>query len=175
MHKKRGYFFTLDASLAIFVIVIGVFLLSTFRLDQPEPLQIEFLSGDLIDFLSKTKIEDLNDPYAGIGGQLWTEGKINDKDNSLLQQIGEFYYINDTDTADLFVKQVSEVAVPPQFNYELRINGDIVYPKIQSTEHLASRGNSTLLLTSKKITFGLVNDSVSTVWGPYVAEVFVWQ
>ena len=36
------------------------------------------------------KLKDLNNVYAGVGGELWNEGIITDADNSLLQQIGEF-------------------------------------------------------------------------------------
>jgi hypothetical protein len=175
MHKKRGYFFTLDASLALFVLIIGIFIIATFSITSPKTTQLDFLSIDLLNFLSNTKILELNDDYAGIGGQLWDQGLITDKDNNLLQQIGEFYYLNNTDTADLFAKQVTDIVVPPQYRYEIYINNAIVYPKVQTGEHNHSKNNATLMLTSKKITFGLINNTQGELWGPYLAEVFVWQ
>ncbi len=173
--KKKGYFFMLDATLGLFVLVIGVVLVLSFYVNAPLPTQVNLLSKDLLGFLSKTKIKDLNNPYAGIGGQLWKQGSITDEDNSLLQQIGEFYYKNNLDTAERFVQNVFEPIVPSQFRYELWIDNVLVYPKNPTAAHLSSKGNSTLLLTSKRVTFGIFNKTTSEVWGPYKAEVFAWE
>src|SRR3989344_2866463 len=48
---------------------------------------------------SVTKIKDLDNNYAGIGGQLWKNGTITDSENTLLQQVGEFYASSQLDTA----------------------------------------------------------------------------
>jgi len=175
MFKKRGYFFTLDAVLALAVLVIGVFLITAHYINVPQPVQVSLLADDLMGFLSNTKIKDLNNAYAGLGGQLWNEGLITDADNSLLQQIGEFYTANNLDIAEEFIQSVSKDSVPPQFLFEVWINDGIVYPKSPSQEHIRSKNSTSLLLTSKKITFGILNKTTSDVWGPYKAEVFVWE
>lgn len=173
--KKRGYFFALDAVMALFVLVIGVFLVASFYINVPQPAQVGLISNDLLNFLSETKIKNLNNAFAGIGGTLWLNGTIADADNSLLQQIGEFYATKNFDTADKFVQNVSENIIPPQFLYELWINGTIIYPKEPSAEHNRSKNSTSLLLTSKKITFGVINKTTSNLWGPNKAEVFVWE
>ena len=172
--KKRGYFFTLDAVLGLFIIVIGVFLITPSYISVPQPTQVGLLSDDLLNFLSNTKIKNLNNPYAGIGGDLWSQGIITDADNSLLQQTGEFYATNKLDIADKFISNVTQGVMPQQFRYEVWMNGIILYPKTQSAEHISSRTNTDLLLTSKKITFGVIN-ATSNIWGPYKAEVYVWE
>lgn len=174
MLKKRGYFFVLDAMLGLFILIIGIFLVASFYLRASPPVQVKLLSDDLLNFLSNTKIRDLNNQYAGIGGQLWNQGSITEADNSLLQQIGEFYSKNDFDTAEKFIQNVS-VQVPYQFEYEVWMNSRLLYPQSPSALHMASKGNTTLLLTSKKITFGILNRTTSDLWGPYKAEVFVWE
>ncbi|MBI2542520.1 hypothetical protein HYV80_07490 [Candidatus Woesearchaeota archaeon] len=175
MLKKRGFFFMLDALLALMVIVIGIFLITSSYINVPQPAQVSLLSDDLLNFLSKTKIKSINNPYAGIGGYLWSQGEITDGDNSLLQQIGEFYAEEKLDTAEKFVQNVSAGAIPPQFRYELWIDGNLIYPKTPSAEHTGSKKNTKLLLTSKKATFGILNKSTSSIWGPYKSEVFVWE
>ena len=80
--KKRGYFFTLDAVLGLFIIVIGVFLVTSSYVSVPQPAQVGLLSDDLLNFLSNTKIKNLNNQYAGIGGDLWSQRIITDADNS---------------------------------------------------------------------------------------------
>ncbi len=175
LQKKRGYFFALDAVLALFVLIIGVFLVASFYIEAPQPAQVSLLSDDLMNFLSETKIKNLNNAFAGIGGVLWVNGTITDADNSLLQQIGEFYATENFDTAEKFVQNVSENIIPSQFLYELWINTTIIYPKEPSAEHNRSKNSTALLLTSKEITFGVINKTTSNVWGPYKAEVFVWE
>lgn len=173
--KKRGYFFVLDAVLALFVLVVGIFLVTSSYVDAPQPTQVELISEDLLNFLSNTKIKELNNPYAGIGGELWVNGSIKDADNSLLQQIGEFYAANRLNTAEKFIQNVSKDAVPPQYMYEVWVNGVVLYPKNPSSEHIRSKNSTEILLTSKKITFGIINKTTGSLWGPYKAEVFLWE
>ncbi|MBS3100786.1 hypothetical protein J4204_01490 [Candidatus Woesearchaeota archaeon] len=173
--KKRGYFFVLDAVLGLFVIAMGIFIISTSYVNVPQLTQVSLLADDLLVFLSNTKIKDLNNPYAGIGGQLWKDGVITDADNSLLQQVGEFYATNKLDTAEKFVANVSKDIVPEQFRYEVWIDGNLIYPRNPAAEHISSKNNTALLLTSKKLTFGIMSRTTSSIWGPYKAEVFTWE
>ena len=173
--KKRGYFFVLDAVLALTVLVIGVFLITSSHVNVPQPAQVGLLSDDLLDFLSNTKIKEFNNPYAGIGGELWNNGIITDPDNSLLQQIGELYAANRLGIAEKFISNASSGIVPVQFRYEVLMNNVVLYPQSPNPEHLKSRNSTEILLTSKKITFGILNRTTSDLWGPYKAEVFVWE
>lgn len=175
MQKKRGYFFMLDAVLGLFVLVIGVFIISSSYFSAPQPAQVGFLADDVLDFLANTKVSELNNPYAGMGGQLWQQGQITEQENSLLQQVGEFYANGRLDTAEKFIQNVSAGSVPEQFRYEVWMNDAILYPKNPSPEHLKSKNSTEILLTSKKITFGILNKTTSSIWGPYKAEVFVWE
>lgn len=165
----------LDAMLGLFVLIIGIFLITSSYSRVANPIQVSLLSEDLLNFLSNTKIKDLNNPYAGIGGQLWLQGDITDVDNSLLQQIGEFYAIKKLDAAEKFIQNVSKGVVPEQFRYEVWIDGVILYPKTQTLEHNNSKARTDILLTSKKVTFGIANKTTSDLWGPYASEVFLWE
>lgn len=173
--KKRGYFFVLDAVLGLFILVIGVFLISSSYVNIPEPTQVGFLSDDLLKYLSGTKIKELNNPYAGIGGELWEQGLITEAENSLLQQIGEFYAKKNIDISEKFIENVSKEIMPPQYLYELWINDVILYPKVPSSQHLKSKDSTEILLTSRTITFGIINKTTGDIWGPYKVEVFAWQ
>lgn len=173
--KKRGFFFILDAVLGLTVLIIGVFLITSSYVNVPRPAQVGLLSDDLLDFLSNKKIKELNNPYAGIGGELWNKGVITDADNSLLQQIGELYAAGSLGTAEKFIQNVSKGTVPEQFRYEVWIDGSLLYPRTPSAEHIKSRNSTRLLLASKKITFGVINKETGDLWGPYEAEVFVWE
>lgn len=165
----------LDAALGLFILVIGVFLVTSLYVDLPKPTQVELLSDDLLNFLSNVKIKDLNNQYAGIGGDLWKQGIVTEPENTLLQQIGEFYATNKLDIAEQFIQSVSKEVMPPQYKYEVWLDGYLLYPRAPTPEHISSKSSTTILLTSKQITFGIKNKTISSVWGPYKAEVFVWE
>ena len=173
--KKRGYFFVLDAALGLFILAIGAFLISSLYISSPEPSQVSLLSDDLLNFLSGTKIKDLNNPYAGIGGQLWKDGNITNADNSLLQQIGEFYYNGKYGLAEKFIQNASENVMPSQFRYEVWMDNKILYPLNPDSAHISSKSTTDILLTSKQLAFGVINKTSGTLWGPYKVEVFTWQ
>jgi len=173
--SKRGYFFILDAVIALFILVIGIFLLSSYRVSVHSPSQVSLLSDDVLKILSNKKIKDFNNPYIGIGGELWRQGNITDPENTLLQQLGEFYATNKMELANKSIQNITVGIVPPQFNYEVWMNGVILYPQPQTPEHIRSKANTNLMLTSKKITFGVINKTTSKIWGPYKAEVYIWQ
>lgn len=173
--KRRGYFFILDAVLGLFILVIGVFLITSSYINVPQHAQVGLLSDDLLNFFSNKKIRELDSQYAGVGGELWSQGAITDADNSLLQQIGEFYAANNLAIAEKFIQNVSKGVISQQYKYEVWINGITLYPLIQSPEHIKSKNSTQLLLTSKKLTFGIINKTTSNMWGPYKAEVFIWE
>lgn len=195
LFKKRGYFFTLDAMMALFILAIGVFYISATYVNVPQLLQVEFLADDLLNFFSNTIIQNLNNAYAGFGGGLWKNGYITTAENSLLQQIGEFYEKNKKnlapapppgqtylDIAEKFIEEVSKGIVPEQYKYEVWIidselpGGKLrLYPKTTTPEHENSKSNTKLLLTSREITFGIINKETGDLWGPYGIELHVWE
>lgn len=129
----------------------------------------------MIDFFSNTKINGVNNAYAGLGGELWQQGKITNAENTLLQQLGEFYVKNDPVTAEKFIANITENSIPPQYLFEFRINYTLVYPRVPSQSHLQSKDAAKVLIPSKKIVYGFLNQETGDLFGPYEAEVQVWQ
>ena len=175
IHKKRGYFFVLDAALGLTILAIGVLLIASLYINAPEPSQVGLLSDDLMSFMANTKIKDLNNPYAGIGGELMKNGNITNIDNSLLQQIGEFYYKRSYGVDEKFIQNISANIVPSQFRYEVWVDNVLLYPLNPDSQHIQSKSKTDILLTSKQVAFGVINKTNGTLWGPYKVEVFTWQ
>ncbi len=89
-NNKRGYFFSLDAFIALLVI-IGVVIFI-----KPPLVQTNYsdtLHQDLLSSLSSLKIGELDNFYAY---QWIADGSINNLNQSVLEQIGEFYALNET-------------------------------------------------------------------------------
>jgi hypothetical protein len=175
--NRKGYFFLVDSIIALGVLAIGVFLILTLYTDAPSKDEPTILSEDIMDFFANNKIKDTNNPYAGLGGTLWQQGKITNAENSLLQQVAEFYANSDLDTAETFIIQLIENILPTQYKFEFWIHDlgvdTLIYPKNPSQEHLDSKEATEVLIPSKKIVYGI--NQTGEIFGPYTAEVLVWQ
>jgi hypothetical protein len=172
--EKRGYFFELDAALALFILVMGAFFIASYYIKEPEVVQAGLLSDDLMDYLSDTKIRNLDNTYAGLGGELWNKREIVNPDNSLLQQAGEFYATGRRDLVYSFIKNTTTQTVPYQYLYEIWLDNKTIYPQNLSQSHNASRNGTGLFVVSRAITYGLLNNT-PIIWGPYKVEIYVWE
>ena len=194
--NKKAYFFLIDALLALGVITVGIVMVFTLYANVPSKEQPTILSDDLMDFFANNKIKDVNNEYVGLGGTLWeTEGQLGgicngeelivNGENTLLQQIAIFYeksqgdagndcYFN-PDTEDLierFIRNLVENILPPQYKFEFWMDDQLLYPE---TEQTVSKSKTKVLIPSKKIAYGIMNQETGDMFGPYNAEVLVWQ
>ena len=85
MENERGIFFSIDALIAISIILVVILIaFPILKTTKPET-QIHY---DIITSLSSIKIGELDSPYVK---SLIQQGIINDTNKSLIEQIGEFY------------------------------------------------------------------------------------
>src|SRR3989338_7566325 len=112
MLNRRGYFFLIDSILALSVLVIGGSLIFSSYTQTQTKEDATALAESLMDFFSNTKIKDVNNAYAGIGGELWQQGIITNEENTLLQQTAEFYAKNSQDIAEKFILNLTLNSVP---------------------------------------------------------------
>ncbi len=97
--KKRGIFFSTDALVALMIIFLSMLVIyPVVKYSKHE----SYIQSDIIKVLSSLKMEDImkdiNNPYL-VG--LNSSGKITNLNNSLLEQIGEFYVTNISAAKDL--------------------------------------------------------------------------
>lgn len=160
---SKGYFFTLDAFVAMGIIVAGLVFVLTAYSYRPVTAQATVLGSDLLLSLANTKVTEINNDYAR---NLALNGTITNTDNSLLQQAAEFYVNNQSSMGSEFLRNLTYSLVPLQYGYELRINKTAIYSRGAFTN------TNRLVVSSKSIVFGIYNN---TMWGPLDAEVRVWQ
>jgi hypothetical protein len=99
---------------------------------------------------------------------------ITNAENTLLQQIAEFYADDNLDIAEKFIVNLTVNSFPQQYIFEFRLNKELIYPKDPTEEHLDSKSSTRILIPSKKIVYG-INQETGDMFGPYNAEVLVWQ
>ncbi len=89
--NKKAYYFSIDAFVALLLIIgVVVFIKPS---ANSEIHQEEFVHRDLIDVLSSLKIGEMNNTYVE---QLIANKNITNLNQSVLEQIGEFYSNNPT-------------------------------------------------------------------------------
>ena len=144
----------------------------TLYVNVPSKEEPVILSDDIMDFFANNKIKDVDNEYASLGGILWQQGKITNAENTLLQQVAEFYKNNDLDTARTFIEELTKDVLPSQYTFEFWVNGQLLYPDTEQTD---SKNAAKVLIPSKKIVYGILDKETGDMFGPYNTEVLVWQ
>lgn len=181
---KKGYFFIMDAIIALFVLVLGLLIALSFFTHESMDDQVTFFSLNIMEFLSEHKLKSLNNDFAGTNGYLHTNGNITNLENSILEQIGEFYYRNQTkgcsfclNLSSELIKNVTNELVTQRYNYYVIIEDMIILNMTRNVsifnKDTIMPNESMILIPTKKIIHGIYNDT--ELWGPYSVEVWSWR
>src|SRR3989338_4362312 len=195
--NKKAFFFTIDTIIALGVLVVGFLLIISSHTYQPIESQTIFFSKDLLQVFSTTKVSQADnalifqmrctDCDCGTGC-----GLIKNIDNTLLEQLGEFIYRSENGCGEQCLSAAKEIAtsfsqslINPQFSYEFVIKDTISKPCyycIKEEENNAyyllnktktAQDKTNLLIVSKRLIYGIADNE--NMFGPYIAEVRVWQ
>lgn len=133
--KKRGFFFSTDALLALFLVVLGIYLVSTMYINDTPGDNVSFASEDAMSVLSSTKVKDLNNSYVN---KLANNGTI-DNNSNIVEGIGALWAKGKTDMARKLAKNVTASLVPEGHGVSFVINDDVLYTNnLTKGEELAS-------------------------------------
>lgn len=161
--KKKGYFFTVDAFISMGVLAIGLLLIISFRSGVPPTLQTSIYSNDITNLFASTSLYELNNRYID---ELRQDGNITNTRYTIMEQLGEFLYRNETDLARNLIINLSSGTLIQAFSFSIHMDNHTLYNS-SDTQGMASD-----LVSSKKIVNGIYNQ---TLWGPYLSEVRVWR
>jgi hypothetical protein len=169
MNKRGAYFFVIDAFVGASIIFLSLIIIFTSYSIIPETSPTLRAMADYTGFLMNTKIRQFQGDYVE---QLINDSNITDRDNTLLDQLTEFYYRNQTGENTLvmmanFTKEVSKGIVPEQRGLAVYLNNSLIY---NSTPKLMQQSN--LVLSSQKLTFKRINETY--IYGPIILEVRIW-
>jgi hypothetical protein len=161
---KRGYFFTIDAFIAMGIMIIGVVLAYLSYTAVPDLYQQSAISNDIMDLFSNTELRTINSRY--IDEQIISKN-ITNTQNTIFEQIGELAATGKFGEAQNMTRNMSYNLIPSQYYYSIWLNGVLLDNKSYvdvKTEQVSA---------SKVILVGSINYSV--FWGPYEAEVIIWR
>lgn len=132
--KRRAFMFTMDAFMAAVLLVSTLIVFANINVAKPSTETLEFLSRDIIETLSDINIYELRDSNDFVKDEI-ENGNITNFNNSVLEQIGEFWAKNKLSKAKLLAESALKGVVPPGYGFSLIIGDDVIYtiPKDSST------------------------------------------
>jgi len=175
IHKK-GYFFSIDAFISAAVLSLGLFLIFSAQTQQLPKEGVEAISEDLINTLSNTRIYQINDDAYPSLQTMKNDGRITRFDNTLLEQVGEFYYFggnpNMLNLRWMLIELTTGI-LPQNYRFSVHLYEEDSETELYRSTGGAEPGNSKNLISFKILISGIIDES--TMWGPYMTEVRVWQ
>ena len=169
---KKGIYFAIDSILAGALILFVIVFASSFYVKEQPIFHINYLSQDLINTLSTITVSEIDNDY--LNG-LISSGDIENIDNTILEQIGEFWAGGELVLANKTTMNVTESLMPNSTGFGIWMDNETIY-----TRDIPLKKS---LISSKKLISGISKGQTSgpnrknppTLWGPVVAEVRVWQ
>ncbi|MBT4166069.1 VWA domain-containing protein [archaeon] len=135
--KKRGVFFSTDALIALMIIFVSVLIIYPVVKYAPEK---NYIQEDILNVLSSLKIDEIEEVYV--------EGNITNLNNSVMEQIGEFY-VTDLSAARVLASFVLE-------NIDARENVGIWYGnKLLASRNVSSYEESEDVTVARRVISGI--------------------
>ena len=172
MNKRGAYFFVIDALIAASIIFISLIIIFTTHSTKPETSPSLRMIEEYTYFLMETKIREFQGDYVK---SLENDGNITSLDNTLLEQLTEFFYLNESKIKNTsiimanFTREISHGIIPDQRYLAVYLNHTLIYNR---TNPARTINDSSLALTTKKITFKRINQTY--IYGPIILEVKIW-
>ncbi len=173
MELKKSLYFTIDSIIAGGIILIFIGFFSSFYLEEQSSFHLSYFSQDFIRVLGTIAVRDIDNNYIK---SLINDGTISNPDNTVLEQIGEFWAENEMVLANKTASNVTSMWVYNTTGIGIWVNNQTIYNKDLPLKKS--------LVSSKKIVSGIKKGVVPsphsrqnppTLWGPAIVEVRVWE
>lgn len=164
LRNRRGYFFVIDAFIGGTIIIIALMLIITSEQRVPRVASKFATTEELSAFMITARIEDTNNYYIAN----WTrEGIITNPRQTIMEQVTEFYYKNDTTRARLLVESIVNGTLPAKNGCAYTIDNTTIYSR-----GMGQYNESSLIIATKKVVYWQANST--TLYGPSITEIKVW-
>lgn len=144
MAMKKAVFFTIDALLASGIIIIAILLVGNFYSAEQQKANVNFASQDLVRVFSTTNVGQVDNSLV----KTWiSDGTISNINNTIFEQIGDFWANSQTNLSYNFTKNLTEGIIPAGLGYSVLVNGEEIYSRNLPIKRI--------LLSSRKLVTGI--------------------
>ena len=170
---RKGVFFTIDSILAAGIILAVIIFTSQIYVKEVPSFHLNYLSQDLIRTLSAITVKEMDNGYLN---SLIADGTIENTNNTILEQIGEFWASGEIVFANKTAANVTENLVSNITGIGIWIDNDLIYDNgIQVKRSLISSKIPVSGTKKNQASAPYSRNNPPTLWGPAIAEVRVWQ
>lgn len=168
---KKGIYFTIDSVIAGGIILVVIILASSFYLKEQPTIHLNYLAQDLTTVLSTLTVEEIDNAY--LDSLVGTE--ITNTDNTVLEQIVEFWANNKMDLADKSFRNVTGSFVSNTTGFGLWIDNENIYSRGIPIKRSLVSSKKFISGIKKGQIGGLTRKNPPTLLGPAIVEVRVWE
>lgn len=141
--KKRGYFYSIDALIALMIILA---VLIFFKPIPEQNIELKKVQEDVLKVLSNVKVGEVDNAYVK---DLISKGEIDDKNKTILEQIGEFRVLGKEENAfNLTREMFNELKITE--NIGIWMDKEIVY-----TQNTTSIETADFVWTAQELVSGV--------------------
>ena len=164
INMKKGVFFTIDSLIAAGIVILAIFIIPQLYSSGKEKSNIDYVSQDLVNVFSTLTVGKMKNEYVQ---DLISNGYIVHVNNTIFEQLGEFWLDNKLDLAENFTRNITEDIVSIDYGFSVLIDGNYVYSR-----NLPIKNE---LISSKKISTQINKDSSGYTSTILLMEIMVWQ
>jgi len=132
MGVKKGFLFTTDAIIAGIILVSSILIFSNLYIEEKDSSHLTFLTSDVLNILSELKITEINNTYVR---ELINNSEIQNLNNSVIEQIGEFWALNKTNISVKLIRNITNNLFPSNMGFSFAIENIEVYRREFGTEN----------------------------------------
>ena len=161
---KNGIFFTIDSLIAAGIVILAILIVPQFYSSSKEKSNADYVSQDLVNVFSTLTVGKIDNKYVH---NLISDGSIVNANNTLFEQLGEFWLENKLDLAKNFTKNITEEIVSGNYGLSVLVDENDIYSR-----NLPIKNE---LVASRKILTQISKDSDIFTSTTLIMEIRVWQ
>ena len=170
MKENKTQIFIFDLIFSLIIIMVSLGIVTTYFVNTSYNRDIYDLSNQLLNGFTQTKINTLNSDEIR---DMFINNQIKNVDNTVAQQVAEFYYLGNPDLAKNLTRIFIKDYVLTQLSLNLTFSNEIeeieLFSQINFDQNLE---NSEITSYSSRKIFGFLN--VTDYYGPYEFRVRIW-
>ncbi len=116
----------MDAIIASGIMVLGLLTVASYYTVEQDVTLIGYFGNNIMESLSELQVHEVTSPYTK---ELIANGNITQLNNSILEQIGEFWADGKYNVAFNFTKDIVENLVPESYGVSIHVNGELIYER----------------------------------------------
>ncbi|MFT4305155.1 MAG: hypothetical protein ACMXX8_03605 [Candidatus Woesearchaeota archaeon] len=174
MNKKKSYFLSIDAFIAVSIIIIGFIIMSSQYSFQAYDTQHEIYSKTFLDILSYT-VPEYNPQDFKLIDEYVKKDYFHDYSYSLIEHIARFFIINGTNCENCFeraqnlTRNITKILLPEGYSIEIIISNQ-THEKSLFKKNIIEMEESKIISTSNKMV-AIVEDDI---YHPINLRVNLW-